>query len=83
MSIIIQIKQAVVQTIQSIYGISIPIDQISINETKAEFVGDYTLVTFSLTKVLGKKPDELANEIGQHLVDSNSLLFLTMWSKDF
>jgi arginyl-tRNA synthetase len=73
MSIIIQIKQAVVQTIHSIYGISIPIDQISINETKAEFAGDYTLVTFSLTKVLGKKPDELANEIGQHLIDSNAL----------
>ncbi len=75
MSIIIDIKQAVQQSLQSLCKVNREVDQIMINETKPEFEGDFTLVTFSLTKLLSKKPEEIAEMIGQDLINNHSQLF--------
>ena len=73
MSIVHSIKQAVQFALQQQYQKSIAIDEILINETKPEFVGDYTLVTFAFSKLLGKKPDDIANELGASLMTSSEL----------
>lgn len=74
MSFVYSIKQAVQFALQQQYQKSIAIDEILINETKPEFIGDYTLVTFAFSKLLGKKPDDIANELGASLM-TNSELF--------
>lgn len=73
MSITLEIKLAVQKAINIIYQKSVEIDSIQINDTKPEFEGDYTLVTFSMTKTIGKKPDDIATELGEELVKNNSL----------
>ncbi len=68
-----EIKKEVSQAIEAIYKKTVPIDELLITETKPEFEGDYTLVTFSLAKLIGKKPDEIAEELGASLLDNNDL----------
>ena len=48
---------------------------ITINLTKPEFEGDYTVVLFALLKPLKKSPDILGNEIGKYLIEKNPDLF--------
>jgi arginyl-tRNA synthetase len=40
---------------------------VTINQTKPEFTGDYTLVLFPFVKLLRQKPDELGRKLGDHL----------------
>src|SRR5690606_3291758 len=37
--------------------------------TRKEFEGDYTVVTFPFTKIAGKKPDDIANELGEYMLE--------------
>jgi arginyl-tRNA synthetase len=73
MSFVLSIKEAVQVALQQQYQKSIAIDEILINETKPEFIGDYTLVTFAFSKLLGKKPDDIAHELGATLMMNNEL----------
>jgi arginyl-tRNA synthetase len=73
MSITQQIKVAAQSAIFSLYQKTIVVDDILINETKPEFEGDFTLVTFSFTKLIGKKPDDIAQELGVELLKNDSL----------
>jgi len=58
------IKQTAQKAFQSLYGFEPELNDITINETKPEFDGDYTLVLFSFVKQLRKSPDALGSEIG-------------------
>ena len=73
MNLVEEIKNAVQESIEAIYQKAVSNEALLINETKAEFEGDFTLVTFSLSKLLGKKPDEIADELGKELVDKFDL----------
>lgn len=73
MNLVEEIKNAIQESIEAIYQKAVSNDALLINETKAEFEGDFTLVTFSLSKLLGKKPDEIADELGKELVDKFDL----------
>jgi arginyl-tRNA synthetase len=42
--------------------------------TKKEYEGDFTLVVFPMTRIFKKKPDEIAREIGEFLVDKNRFI---------
>ncbi|MFI3314891.1 MAG: arginine--tRNA ligase [Rikenellaceae bacterium] len=44
---------------------------IQVSPTRKEFVGDYTLVTFPLTRISGKKPEDCGIEIGEKIVNEN------------
>lgn len=57
------------QTIEELYDYS-P-DRLEIQNTRKEFEGQYTLVTFPLIKALKKKPEDLGNEIGNALLSKN------------
>lgn len=41
---------------------------ITVNQTKPEFTGDYTIVLFPFVKLLRQKPDVLGRQLGEYLV---------------
>lgn len=80
MGIVNTIKPLIVKALQDLYGQD-PIvtgfqeADLTINLTKPEFEGDYTLVLFSFVKQLKKSPELLGNEIGEYLIKNNPDLF--------
>ena len=70
MSIVNEIKPLVAKTLKDLYGQDFNESNITINTTKPEFEGDYTVVLFTFGKQLKKSPEQLGNEIGGHLLKS-------------
>lgn len=68
MSLINEIKVAGLQAIMAVYGKDLQPEELTINETKPEFEGDYTLVLFPLIKSTGLKPPLLGRELGDWLL---------------
>lgn len=68
MDIIGIIQAGVVAGIEQLYGASIKADSITMNATRSEFEGDYTVVVFPYTKMARKKPDEIGQELGQYML---------------
>ena len=56
------------KAVQALWSQEVDLDTLHVNETKPEFDGEYTLVTFSLAKIARKKPAEIAEEMGQWLL---------------
>jgi arginyl-tRNA synthetase len=75
MSLAATIKAAAVKAIKELFSVDIPANDITINQTKPEFEGDYTLVLFTLVKQLRKSPEQLGKELGEHLVAQQPNLF--------
>ncbi|MBV9964016.1 MAG: arginine--tRNA ligase, partial [Parafilimonas sp.] len=75
MSLVNDIKSNAKKAIDDLYNSSIDESSITVNITKPEFEGDYTIVLFGLLKPLKKSPDVLGNELGKYLVEKNSHLF--------
>jgi len=75
MGIVNTIKPLIVTALQDIYGHQFQEADLTINLTKPEFDGDYTLVLFSFVKQLKKSPEHLGNEIGDYLIKNNPDLF--------
>ena len=59
-------SEAIKKTVQKTYQIQT--EKLEIQNTRKEFEGEYTLVTFPLIKELRKKPEEIGNEIGNALL---------------
>ncbi|MBI1225071.1 MAG: arginine--tRNA ligase [Bacteroidetes bacterium] len=62
------IQSAVITAIQELYGETITPEQATPTVTRKEFEGDFTIVTFPFTRFAKKKPGEIAEELGAHLV---------------
>ena len=75
MNLTASIRQAGIQAIKGLYGQQIESDSLTVNETKPEFDGDYTLVAFSLTRYSHGKPDDTARAIGDYLLKERPELF--------
>ncbi|QJB35810.1 arginine--tRNA ligase [Chitinophaga oryzae] len=67
MSVVQSIRTAAVAAIKSLYNQDIALADVSINVTKPEFQGEYTIVVFPFTKFSRQKPDETAQNIGTWL----------------
>lgn len=67
-SLIHQLRLDLQHCVKSVFDRDMAASDFLINETKPEFTGDYTLVTFALTKSLGGRPDDLAQKIGEELL---------------
>ena len=60
MTIAAQIKQITEQALKHLFPeADIQASMITVNQTKPEFTGDYTIVLFPFVKLLRQKPDEL------------------------
>src|SRR4249920_1500786 len=75
MSVVNQIKESAALAIKALYNVDIKPGDITVNPTKQEFEGDYTIVLFSLVKQLRKAPDAAGNEIGKYLIEKHTDLF--------
>lgn len=75
MSLAVTIKEAAAKAIKELYTIEIAQQDITLNQTKPEFEGDYTVVLFTLVKQLRKSPEALGKEIGEKLVALEPAVF--------
>lgn len=62
----ILIKQ-IVQAVEVLYGVNLPEEQVTLQETRKEFEGQITLVTFPITKYSKKSPENTGMELGDYL----------------
>ncbi|MDR3327672.1 MAG: arginine--tRNA ligase [Prevotellaceae bacterium] len=46
---------------------------ITVQQTKKEFDGDYTVVIFPLVKIIGKSPELIGNELGKAIIEANEI----------
>ena len=56
-----------VAAVKALYGADIPETQISLQETRKEFEGQITIVTFPVTRFSKKSPEQTGTEIGEYL----------------
>src|SRR5215216_4026108 len=75
MGIVERIKLDILQSLKELYEIEFTNSDLTINLTKPEFEGDYTLVLFSFLKQLKKSPEQLGKEIGTALLEHQPDLF--------
>jgi arginyl-tRNA synthetase len=61
------IIEAVVKAIKDLYQTDIAAKDINLQETRKEFEGQVTLVTFPYTKLSRKGPEQTGGEIGEYL----------------
>lgn len=55
--------------VKACFDLEIGAGDISINETRKEFAGDFTFVIFPLVKTLKKSPKEIGDILGQYLLE--------------
>ena len=75
MSIVMQIKPLVVKALKELYNFDIEEADLTINTTKPEFEGDYTVVLFSFIKSLKRSPEQIGKELGDHLTSQHATIF--------
>ncbi len=69
-----ELENEVVRVISDLYEIKVDKKQISIQKTRKEFEGDFTLVVFPLVKFAKKSPEACAGEIGEILKNKSRLV---------
>ena len=69
-----QLKDAIIAGVEQLYGSAPAESQITLQKTKKEFAGDWTLVTFPLLKLSRKNPAQTAGEIGDYLKENVSIV---------
>jgi len=77
MGIAEMIRPLVVNAVQELYAFDLKEADLTINQTKPEFDGDYTVVLFSFVKQLKKSPEQLGKELGEHLLHHNPQLIVS------
>jgi len=68
MNILNILQDGVAAAVRELYGEEIGKDKITLSTTRKEFEGDYTVVTFAFTRIAKKKPDDIAQEMGEYMV---------------
>ncbi len=69
MEIAKKIVGAVKTAVEKLYGAQVPEEMIQLQETRAEFEGELTLVVFPFLKMSRCKPEDTAQQIGDALVE--------------
>jgi arginyl-tRNA synthetase len=69
MSITEIIKEGTALAVEELYDHKINTADVNINTTRKEFDGDYSVVVFPYTKVARKKPEQIAEDLGNFLVN--------------
>lgn len=68
------LQEAIIGAIKILYNAEVDESQITLQKTKKEFKGHYTLVTFPLIKISRKKPEDTAEEIGKYLSEKTTVI---------
>jgi arginyl-tRNA synthetase len=64
------IQEGVVDAVKHLYDSEITAESVSLNTTRSEFEGDYTVVVFAYARVARKKPEAIAEDLGKYLVEN-------------
>ena len=64
------IIEGTLKAVKAIYNTDLKATEIGLQETRKEFEGDVTVVTFPLTRLSKKSPEQTGTEIGQFLVNN-------------
>lgn len=72
MDIIKEIELAAAEAVKAIYDTGIPASEFLVTPTRKEHQGDYTLVTFAVSKTLRQAPPQIAAAIGAYLLEHRS-----------
>ncbi len=75
MSIVSSVQKCTIESLSALFNQSFTEKDFQVNQTKAEFEGDYTVVMFSLVKSLKLSPDAIGNQLGEHLVKNYPQFF--------
>ena len=70
-----QIKLAAFDALQKMYQLQPEDISVTINLTKSDFEGDYTIILFNLLKPTKEKPDILGHKLGSWLMENYANLF--------
>ena len=65
MSIASQIKPLVIKALKELYDLDLTENDITVNTTKPEFEGDYTVVLFAFIKSLKKPAEQIGKRPGR------------------
>lgn len=68
------LQTAIINAIKELYSVDVNASQITLQKTKKEFKGHFTLVTFPLLKISKKNPEQTAQEIGMYLADKSPVV---------
>jgi arginyl-tRNA synthetase len=75
MALVAQLKDITTAALKELYpDADINPAMVTINQTKPEFTGDYTIVLFPFVKLLRQKPDELGRKLGDHLLQQHAFI---------
>lgn len=74
MNIELKLQTAIIEAIKQLYNSEVNASQITLQKTKKDFKGHYTLVTFPLLKISKKNPEQTSQEIGDYLANNNAEL---------
>lgn len=61
------IKKHIADGLNKLYGVAISAAEVVLENTKPDFEGDYTYVTFTMLKLSKKSPEQTAHDIGGYL----------------
>ena len=68
------LKQAVSQAIEILYGVPFTTANVRVDNTGKEFEGDYTVLCFPFARLTGKKPQDVAEDLGQYLSQNHHMV---------
>ncbi|HQI43347.1 MAG TPA: arginine--tRNA ligase [Dysgonamonadaceae bacterium] len=68
------LQNTIIGALNELYHANVDASQITLQKTKKEFKGHYTLVTFPLLKISKKNPEQTAQEIGTYLMNKTSFI---------
>ena len=61
------LRQTTARLVNQLFGLQVEVASVTINETPAEFIGDFTVVIFPFVKAARKSPDETGKLLGEAL----------------
>ena len=64
------IKENTQKAIKMLFDVDVDLNAVAINETRKEFDGEATVVTFPFTRFTKKSPEETGKIIGDYLVEN-------------
>ncbi|GAB3297398.1 arginine--tRNA ligase [Hymenobacter tenuis] len=68
------LKAALGAAIKHVFDVEVASPQLTLQPTRKEFAGQFTLVTFPFTKTLGKGPEQIGQAVGEWLVANDPLV---------
>lgn len=66
------LKNSISAGMKAVFDLDVAVSDITLTETKKEFEGSFTVVVFPYTKVLRKRPEEIATSLGTWIKENNS-----------